>query len=354
MPTINPLPIDRFLSAIAKKQPVLSLLGLSPTDFTLDSFEQLLENAHDVGQGVTSVSRKVDTLFFGLFTQLEVKEHGDGSTRYNFTGLVQNAAAISNLAAMLHRIFGQGIHSPEHLHQPFTRTDTLAVLIGNTWPPMTTMLFETWVSENRGPTLSLRYGAVPRHELLLAVKQRPNLLLDTTVRSRGTVADLLHLRLADLLQQSELRKEVNLKDGQFHSVLYEFALAEPELGIFDRVEVRLFEPERVFTHDTEVNLTLATSRPVPGDKLVRMVEQLIRLYGAEGSGANELAPYEVEDLHGKWWTGRMWQFTEQHTIWQLESSERMAYGVNLSMYKPGQPELTIHGYNSLLALFTTH
>jgi hypothetical protein len=343
--------IEEFLLAVANGEPVLKALDLPRSGFITDSFEQLLEDAEEVGRGVTAVSRKTDTLFFGLFTQLVVKEHSDGSTRYEFTGIVRNAATISHLATLLHRAFGQGIHSPDDQHQPFTQLDTLAVLTGNSWPPLRPILFETWTSKGHGPTLTLRYGAVPRHELLLAVKQRPALAPDMAVRSRGTVADLLRLRLAEVLQQPELRKEVNLKDGVFHSVLYEFALAEPELGVFNRAEVRLFEPERVFTHDTEVNLTLATSRPVAGDKLVRLAEQLIRLYGAEESGAKELAPYEVDDLHGRWWTGRMWQFTERHTLWHSGSDERMAYGVHLSMFQPGQPELTIHGYNTLLALF---
>lgn len=347
----NPITLEQFLLAIAGGELVLTALNQPRTGFTPDSFEQVMENAHDVGQGVTAVSRKADTLFFGLFTHLVTKENSDGSTRYEFTGLVRDAAIINHLAALLNSTFGQGIHSPEHLHQPFTQTDTLAVLASSNWPPMDTLLFETWTSDGRKPTLTLRYGAVPRHELLLAIKQRPALMPDVAVRSRGTVADLLRLRLAEVLQQPELRKNVNLKDGQFHSVLYEFALAEPELGIFDRVEVRLFEPERGFTHETEVNLTLATSQPIPGDKLVRVAEQLIRLYGAEASGTNELAPYEVDDLHGQWWTGRMWQFTERHSLWQQDGGEPMVYCVHLSMFKPGQPELTIHGYNSLLAFF---
>jgi hypothetical protein len=349
MPTVNKVPVDLFLPAVADGQPVLSVLGLTLADFTPDSFEKLLENAHDVGRGVTAVSRKSNMLFFGLFDQVEAKQYGDGGVQYIFTGTTRDVAAITHIVQLLRQALGQGAYDDaEHCH--FDDTNALTRLAGSKWlPPGKTML---QVCPGKYVTCTLCYSSVSRHKLLLAVHQKPESVLDVAVRAKGTIADLLRFNLHEVLLQPELRREIELKEGTLRFVSYDFQLREPELGMFDLVKVRIFGPERALQPDVAINLTLTCSQPPSFEAKLRAVEQLIRLYGADHLGLAELRPREVEELAGRWWGGRTWSLDEHHAAELPGKSSSEGYTLDISMHGAANFEITIFGYQSLIYRFT--
>lgn len=345
----NPTPAGQFLAAVASGEPVLAALGLTAADFEQASFADVMEDADDVGAGVTAVGSLAGTTFFGHFKHLVAKEHSDGSVRYLFTGMVHDAAAITSLAQQLSQTFGQGYHD-EQQHLPFTRTDVLAHLAGAAGQLGSEMLVETWLGKQVTATLS--YGPVVRHGLLFSVLQQPTPVADVAVRNRGTIADLLRLNLHTVLLQPALREEKVLKDGQLHSMLYYFQLAKLELGVFDLAQVRIFGPDRAFGAELPVNLTLTCSQPTDDRAAVRLIEQVSRLYGPDYLGAAELTGNEVDQLRRGQWDGRMWNMSEQHRPWVPDGSDPMAYFLRLGMDQRGGLTLTIVGYNRLLELFT--
>jgi hypothetical protein len=88
--------------------------------------------------------------------------------------------------------------------------------------------------------------------------------------------------------------------------------------------------------------------------MVEVVENLIKMYGPDNGGTEELEIHELDLLEDRRnWSGRHWGFNEVHGIFDLDNpNESMSYSVWISYDDLDSGfTLTILAYNSLIEYF---
>lgn len=348
----NSVPLENFLDALAAGQSVFDTLHLTLTDFSQATQEELLANPEDIGDGVIAVRKKFDTLFFDMFDGMLIKQHDDGTARYFFYTTTQDANFVIKLSSLLFQKFGVG-HYDSNKFSPFTETEKISRLARGKYITPKDAFAQAWMAEKY--TVSMSYLISPLRQLMLLVTEKLEREPDLAVRNKGTIADLLKLDLQQVFTQPPLDKQQEIKDGQLKFTDYYFRLSEPELRIFDVLKVRILGQDPTYSPQADVSLFFSTSDVVAFEQILPIVERLIRMYGPDLAGSNQLESYEIEDLQqGKYWMGRTWMLNEQHGMYDPSAEgQKTVYIVWLALDENDNGfTLDIDGYNKMLDFFT--
>ena len=346
----NSTGLEGFLSSIYEGTSVLEALGLSQTELNQVSFEQLLENPDDIGDGVIKVETKFDTVFLSAFDTLFIKHHDNGDVRYLFFTTTGNASLIIRISQAIFEKFGGGMYDDSRF-APFTRKDKIIGLAKGKYKNKRDALFHTWTLKNT--SISIAYKISPLRQFTLTITQKQPRILDTEVRTKGTIGQVFNLDINSVLIQNEISQTVFIEKGAVKYIDYVFRLEHPELEVFDMLSIRIFSPIRKFDLLVQSHLELTCSNPVRYAKMARIANGLIKLYGRDSLGAEELLPYEVDNLQEGHWLGRMWYLNKSHAPWSFDrEGEAMAYSVTLSYDKKDDGfKLYIMSYNELVKAF---
>ncbi|TVT38611.1 hypothetical protein FNT36_20750 [Hymenobacter setariae] len=340
--------LEEFLNRIREGLSVLEALGLSHADLNQVSFEQLLENPDDIGDGVIKVETKLDTLFLGVFDNLFVKHHDD-KIRYLFFGNTNNAPLIIRIFQTLFKKFGGGIYDDSRFAS-FIRKDKVVSLSKGKFKSKKDALFHTWSSGNN--SISLSYHTSPLRQFRLLITQNHPQVPDIAIRTKGTIEHALNFDINSILNQQEVSQSVIIEKGAVKYIDYVFNLEHLVLEVFDILRIRLFSPVRKFDLMVHSNLELICSKSIDYTKMARIASGLISLYSKDTLGSEELMPYEVDNLQEGHWVGRMWYLNKSHALWSSSrDAENMAYSLSLSYDKKRDGfKLDIVGYNELVKL----
>ena len=88
--------------------------------------------------------------------------------------------------------------------------------------------------------------------------------------------------------------------------------------------------------------------------MVKTINRLVKIYGSDSDGVEELEIHELNILEEKRnWPGRLWSFNEIHGIYNVSNiNENRSYSVSITYDHLGSRfTLTIFLYNNLMEYF---
>lgn len=346
------VPLESFLDALATGHPVLDTLHLTSADFSQATQQELLSNPDDIGDGVVAVEKKFDTLFFDMFDGFIIKRHDDGTVRYFFFTTTRDADFIIKLSQLLFQKFEQSSYDSDKF-SPFTDKEKVSRLSRGKYTSPKDALVQVWMDKRYN--ISMSYLISPMRQLMLLVTDKPERQPDLAVRSKGTIADLLKLDLHTVFAQPPIDKQQEIEDGVLRFTDFYFSLSEPVLRIFDVLKVRIFGQDPTYSPQADVSLFFSTSDVVAFEQMLPIVERLIRMYGPDLAGSNQLEPHEIDEIQQeKYWMGRTWMLNEQHGMYDPSAEgQKSIYIVWLALDESSNGfTLDVTGYNKMLEYFT--
>lgn len=345
--------LAEFISALNSGQnDILDILALRESSFRNEPYDQILENPSDIASGVIVVKTKFNIKVFGIFDGMLIKEHDNGDIKYIFYTKTRDYNKIIEIADTTHSILGESLYNPE-IHSSFTEKDKVLNLTHGTYESLTDEMVDIWVLDDI--TVLLQYRIDPMFEFSLFVTKHLPKETNREPRKNWTIAKYLKNDFSSIFSTSENSKiEVLADDGTIASVKYSYFLDLKELDVFDKLEIQQGGNQKDFSFKKPTHLTFTSSTDISLVNMVDVVENLIKLYGPDNSGYEELEIHELEILEDRRnWTGRSWGFNEVHGIYDVDSpNESMSYSVWISYddFDSGFT-LTILSYNNLIEYF---
>ena len=210
-----------------------------------------------------------------------------------------------------------------------------------------------WVIDNI--TISLQYKSNPMYEFSLFVTKNKEKKVDRTSRRSGNITELLKADFSTLFLEQENSRTENIDDdGNISYVRYYYELNPSEFGVFNTLEIQQGGKEKDHSFQKGTNLTFTSSEDTSLVNMVEISEKLIKKYGADNGGTEELEIHELDMLENRQnWTGRSWEFNEVHGIYNVDNpNEQSTYSVWLNYDEYGLGfTLTILSYNQLKEYF---
>jgi hypothetical protein len=345
--------LTEFLTEIkSENENVLQILGLNENSFKTVPYDQLLNNPADIASGVIGVKTKFKIRAFGIFDNILIKEHDNGDIKYIFHTTTRDYNKINEIADTIHSILGESLYNPE-IHSSFTEKNKILNITRGSYESLTNELVDVWVIENI--TVLLQYRIDPMFEFSLIVTKCLPKEINRESRKNWTVAKYLKNDFSTIFSEQEDSKiEVLSDDGTVASVKYYYHLDSTELNVFDQVEIQQGGNQKDFSFQKSTNLTFTSAVDISLVAMVEVVENLIKIYGPDNGGIEELEIHELDILEDRrCWTGRSWRFNEIHGIYDLDNpNESMSYSVWISYDDLDSGfTLTILSYNSLIEYF---
>jgi len=345
--------LSEFISALnSGRNNILNILAIKENIFRTESYEQILENPSDIAAGVVGVKTKFDIKAFEIFDNMLIKEHDNGDVKYIFYTSTRNFDKINEIADTIHSILGESLYNPE-IHSSFTEKDKVLNLTRGTYQSLTDELVDVWVLEDI--TVLLQYRIDPMFEFSLFVTKHLPKEINREPRKNWTIAKHLKNDFSSIFSTQEDSKiEVQSEDGTIASVKYYYQLESKEFGIFDELEVQQGGNEKDFSFQKPTHLTFTSSTDITLVNMVEVVEKLIKMYGPDNGGTEELEVHELDILEDRrYWTGRSWGFNEVHGIYDVENpNDKMSYSVWVCYDDLDTGfTLTILSYDSLIEYF---
>ena len=156
------------------------------------------------------------------------------------------------------------------------------------------------------------------------------------------------------LEQEDSKTENVEEDGTISYVRYYYELNPSEFNVFNQLEIQQGGDEKDHTFQKGTNLTFTSSEDISLVDMVEISEKLIKMYGPDNGGTEELEIHELDMLENRVnWTGRSWGFNEVHGIYDVDNpNEKSSYSVWLNYDEYGFGfTLTILSYNQLKEYF---
>lgn len=339
--------LEKFLNEISvNKQDYLTALSLRQKEVSVAPFEELMENADDLIDGVVKVEKVHHKTFFGMFGSLLIKHDDRGSIRLMFYNEVRNPKRILVLFGYLEEVLGKGLIEDERFSS-FRETDKVVSLSKTKFTSEKDEILHLW--SGNGFTSSLNYKISPLRQLLFSITLRADLEKDTEIRSNGTLINILNKPLHLFSFDKAISKEETLEDGGVKFVDYLFELDELELGLFDKVYIRLFSAVEVYSLETYTQVTYFSSGQVNMPAVLDLVDEIAGIYGKDVSGLTKLEQHNIDDITAnRSWTGMQWYLNEKHSPYDFSGADTSLY--NLNLYQDPEENgfaLQILAYNSM-------
>jgi len=347
----NQVSIEEFLLNLRDgDKSILNSLNLNESNFEDASQEELFSNEDDLACGVNRVQKNFDNTFFSQFENMLIKHYDNGDVKYIFYTQTRDTSKIFKISDFLFQEFGHGFFD-DRKHTPFREKEKVLSLSQGKYLSNKDELLHLWFVDKY--TILLQYRISPMRQFVLSITEKSNKELNQSIRTNGTILDLLKLDVNILLKENEYEKEIKVEEGTIKFIDYFFKLEHLEFDIFDIANLRIFDGDREFRDDVQTHLTLMSSTKIPYEKMIRVSEKLIGIYGEDDSGSKELEIHDMEALEEDYWTGRTWNFNEVHGLWDMDNdNEKMSYSVRIDYDEEDNGyKITILGYNSLWDYF---
>ncbi len=345
--------LNKFLTELKSgNENVLKILGLNKSSFKTESYEQILENPADIASGVIGVKTKFNIKTFGIFNDILLKEHDNGDLKHIFYTTTRNYEKIDSVAETIYSVLGTGYFDSE-LPTSFKDKKKLSNLTKGISDSIDDEIMNLWIIGNI--TVLLQYKSQPIFEFSLFVTKTTEKDVDRASRQSGNITELLKTDLSTLFLEQEDSKTKNIDDdGIISYVKYYYELNPAEFKVFNQLEIQQGGNEKDHSFQKGTNLTFTSSEDISLINMVEIAEKLIKMYGPDNGGTEELEIHELDILDNRQnWTGRSWGFNEVHGIYDVDNpNEQPSYSVWLSYdeYDSGFT-LSIISYNSLKEYF---
>lgn len=310
------------------------------------------DNPMDVADGVSRVETKFGMLFFDLFDNLVIKHYHDGAVKLMFYTEIKNPNKPLNFYRQLKEQLGGG-WTYEQKFATFGMTEKVISLSKGKYESPKDEVLHVW---NHGDfSFTLNFQLNPLRRLLFLVSRRVQKEIDRSVRAKGTLLPLLKNGINEVLSGQPEREEPHSEQGKIKFTDYYYRLKEPEFGIFELAEFKVFATHRFIGPKVHSVVTYYSRYEINTDRVVTLVDQLVAIYGTDDYGYRELALHEVDMIeHSESWTGRSWLINQHHALQNLsEPSETTVYQITLILTNNDDPDdkglhLTVNGFNTLM------
>lgn len=329
-------------------------LNLNRGKLEMATLDQILDNPGDVADGVNAVEMDFSTTYFSYFRTLVIKHQADGIIRWMFYDTIDNATTIINIFTELKSTLGEGFIEDQKF-ATFYQVDKVNALSCGRWHNANDEILHLW--QNKKVTVLLNYQLQPLQRLLLSFTIHPEKKINTMIRNKGTLVELMQHDLHLLLIGTELKAVTTEERGTTKFIDYTYELIPEELNYFNMVDIRLFSLTKFIAEETHTNVTYWSTHALEVKEVILLVDKLCRLYGPDNHGDEEMKPYEIELVENKeFWTGRSWDFNESHALINYDDKDhKYLYNFRLN-YDPDDLGLTISiiGYNKMLEYHLQH
>jgi hypothetical protein len=200
-------------------------------------------------------------------------------------------------------------------------------------------------------SFTLNFKLDPLRRLLFNVIFKPLKEIDRSVRIRGTIVPLLKHRINEVLMQTPLKTEPRYEQGHIIFTDYFYQLNPPEFGVFDEVEIKLNGESQQILPNTHSNVTYYSKYEISTKHVIKLVDQIVKIYGKDDYADAELLPHEVDLIeNSEFWTGRNWLINQHHALQVLDNPlEYTIYQLSIRADPNDKGlNLTITGFNTLL------
>ena len=345
----NPTRLEDYIfSTFTEDWHYLSSLRLHSGQVTEVPFEVLMDNPMDVADGVTRVQTKFGTLFFNLFENLVIKHNSDGSVKLMFYTEIKNPNKPLNFFRELTAQLGGGYHYAPKFAK-FDMVEKVTALAKGQYDNEHDEVLHFWRHGDFGFTLNFQLN--PLWRLLFSVQYHTEKQIYHSVRNKGTLLSLLKFEIDVILAGEPLRADPKTEQGKTKFTDYFFHLTQPEFGIFEQTEIRLFGQNRMIGPDSDYMVTYFSNYEINTDAVIRLVDKLVGIYGADDYGYRELLVHEIELIdNSESWTGRNWLINQHHSLQDLNNNaEYTIYQVTLTLQSDDKGlNLYVVGFNKLI------
>lgn len=348
----NNVSLKEFITAIKNgERNFFEILKIKEDQFSDASFDELMSNTDDVLVGVNRVQKCFSKSFFGLFNNCLIKHHDNGNVKFIFYTVTNDAKRIIEVSSVLFAGLGHG-YFDDNRFTPFTNQQKIKELAQGIYLQDSDEIVHTWLHEN--VSLLLQYRIDPLRQFSLMVTIAAPKQYDSSIRRKGTILDLLHFNIDQLLSTEPIEKRSETEAGKIKFVDYTYRLDKKEWEVFDTLSIRIFDSLQTFNKNIQTHLTLYSSLPLTPDEKIAVVESLVRMYGKDIYSSHDLEFHERDILEaGTFWTGRTWRFNDQHGLITTESKDQnSSYEIRVDDMEDEEGfKVSIFCYHELVSLF---
>lgn len=315
---------EQFFKKLKSSDPFdyRAVLALDKVKVHEAPYEMILDNPEDVVHGVNKVEIILDQLYFNTFKCLIIKHANEDDLEMVFNEMVSDANAVLSLFDQLINTLGQGYFDDQRSFNFHDETKVNDLACGRFKNP-DDVIGHAWTFGNFG--VSFSYRIEPLRQLVLSVDHKPKSKSDHHIRNKGTLIDILRYSIAEIIEKDAMENLPFIEEGRVKFVDYTFELSPPELNIFDRVRIRIFDKEKQI-QSGQYHVTYFSRFEIDTAEIIKACDQMINIYSADSSGYKELLPYEIDMIdNGLFWTGRSWWINAQHGIKNFDTDESVMY-----------------------------
>lgn len=331
---------------------VLNILGLKERSFDDVPYSLILENPMDIAAGVISVKTMNNIKAFDMFDEMLIKGMDDDDTKYIFYTFTSNSKKVNEIYTTIYNLLGEGYYDSE-IQSSFDDKEKIERISQGIYSSEKDNLLSVWLLDDI--TVSLKYNNQPSKEFSLFVTKSVPKAKDLEIRNNGTILELLKNDFRAIFIEDENFNIPNVEDdGTISFITYHYSLEEKEFGCFDKLQIQQGGDKKDHTLNKGINLTFTSSQDIPLMEMSEIIERLIKMYGPDHIGTNELEIHELDILErNSYWAGRSWSFNQSHGSHDIDNDdEEMTYSVWISYNDLEEGfTLTILGFNSLIHNF---
>lgn len=343
----QPVQLSDFLQS-TEHEPwdYLSVLRIKPGQLHQATREQIMDNPGDVAIGVNQVEVVIGQFFFGMFRSLVIKHHDDGEVRLMFNGDITDGSKVTELFKTLNNQLKEGFHY-EPKFASFHDTIKVKALASGRYDSAADELLHFWPIGRFGFTLN--YKIEPLRQLVFIVSRKPENLIDTKRRDKGTLMHLLKHVISEVFLAPETKAEPFIENEELKFIDYSYKVNPPELGLFEWLVVRIFGAEKSMSNVKSLLVTYQTEHQVSLSSIIRLVDEVVKIYGADSSGYEELRPHEVDMIEeDNYWSGRSWFINQHHGLQDMSDSEQHTlYWITLTLDVGEGLRLSVLGFEEM-------
>lgn len=334
---------------------ILNTLGLIESSFDNVPYSQILENPMDIAAGVISVKTKHNIKAFDIFDEMLIKGMDDDDTKYIFHTFTSNSEKVNEIYTTIYNILGEGFYDSE-IQSSFEDKEKIEKISNGIYLSEKDDLVSVWLLDDI--TVLLKYNTQPSKEFSLFVTKSVPEIKDLEIRNKGTILELLKNDYRAIFIEDEDFNIPNIEDDDSTSfITYHYSLEEKEFSCFDKLQIQQGGDKKDFSLNKGINLTFSSSEDIPLMEMSEIIERLIKMYGPDHAGTNELEIHELDILERNlFWAGRSWSFNQSHGLHDIDNDdEEMSYSVWISYNDLEEGfTLTILGFNSLIHNFNSN
>lgn len=264
-----------------------------------------------------------------------------------FNDIVTDSSYVLGLFKQLVDLLGHGYHD-EQRTLSFHDHDKVQALSKGRLNAPDDVIGHAWTHGDFG--FSFSYRTKVEGELVFSVTQTPIKSIDLSPRVNGTMIDILRYSIVEIVEMQEISSMPYHENSEIKYVDYTFQLEPPELEIFDRVRVRIFNSEKRIDSG-QFRVTYFSRFEVDTADVISVCDKVLKIYGADSQGSLEILPYEVDMIDATiFWTGRNWWINKAHGLKDFANdADIMSYWLYLIL-SPDEDGFSLHivGYDNML------